>query len=112
VGNKQTWDILSEHPSWSKLPNKTGEFKPKAAARAFNPGSFPGLREILTGESSAEEVNSLKLGSPAFSNVCIAFYSRPVSFQHFTAERVNLDLPAALETGPVKPKVDAADPRE
>jgi hypothetical protein len=112
VGSQQAWDVLNEYPSGSKLPNKAGEIKPKARARSLNPGSFSGLAEILAGEPSADEVHWFEFGSGEFGDVFILGHLRPMLLQHLSAERVNLDHPSALESGPVKAEVDSADTRE
>jgi len=105
VGNKQAWHVLSKYPSGSKFPNKTGEFKPKARASALNPGPLSGLAEVLARESSADEVNGLKVCSGKLSDVSIAFHSRPAGLQELCAIFVDLNLPSNLKTGPLQAKL-------
>jgi hypothetical protein len=62
IPGKQAWDILGANVSGSKFANKTGEFKPKAAAsvRAIcveESGSLSCLTEISTGKPSNEHID-------------------------------------------------------
>jgi hypothetical protein len=112
LSHHQTGHIFYQYVSGSKLPNETGELKPKARASALDSGSFSGLAEILAGESSADEVNGFEFRSGEFSDVSITLYSWPVLCESSSAPVVNLDLPAALEAGPFETEVDAAYPSE
>jgi len=68
--NKEVWDVLHEDVSGSNLANESGVFSPKTGAGSVDSCEFPGNAEILTGESSADEVNVSPEGSSIqFGNV-------------------------------------------
>jgi hypothetical protein len=110
--NKETWDVFNEHVSGSKDPNETGEFKPKAATSAFNPGALSCLAEILTREPAGDEVNGFKLWSGDVSDVSMFRHLGPMLRQNFAAERIYFHLPFTRHPGTLKAKIHSADPAE
>jgi hypothetical protein len=53
---KQAWSVLHERVTWSYLANETREFSPQARSLSVEPGSIAGETDVLTRESSADEV--------------------------------------------------------
>jgi hypothetical protein len=82
------------------LPNKTGIFKPKAAASSLNPNLLSGNGEVLAGKSSTYDIDWFEFFSGELLDVAIAFHVRPMLRQNPLAERIDLNLPAALHPGP------------
>jgi hypothetical protein len=78
--NKQTWDVLNNDESGSKLPNKAGEFKPKARASALNASAFSGLREVLAGEPPGEEIDGREFVALERADVFIVRHLGPMFF--------------------------------
>jgi hypothetical protein len=68
-----------------------------------------GVTDVLAGESAADEVNGFEFVSCDLSDVAITFYLRPVFREHLLAERINLDLPAALHASALQAEIHAAD---
>jgi len=57
--SKETWCVLNKHEPGSKLPNKTGELKPKTRAswraiRIEESGPLSGLANVLAGEAAGQ----------------------------------------------------------
>jgi hypothetical protein len=78
--NKEAWDVFKEQVAGSKLPSKTGELKEKARARAVNPGAFSGLRQVLAGEPSGEEIDGFELFAFEIADVFIVRHLGPMFF--------------------------------
>ncbi len=56
-GSKETWHVLHEHDSRSKYANESRELVPEPGAGAESkPSTSAGVRDILTGESSCEDI--------------------------------------------------------
>jgi hypothetical protein len=57
TARKEAGDVFENKPSRPKLSQDSDNFPEQAASRAFQSCSFSGHTEILTGESSAKNVN-------------------------------------------------------
>lgn len=65
-------------------------------------GSF---RHGLARETATDEVDLGQPGGVELLDVAKALNVRPVSLEDGSADRINLDLPGAVEPGPVKSEV-------
>jgi hypothetical protein len=112
--NKQPWDVFHEHEAGSKHANDSREFRPQARSLAVNTGSLPGKADVLTGESSRDDIASPVVSVAGWegSDIIVSPYARPMFLKDSAAERVDLDLPRAHHTGTLKAEIEPADARE
>jgi len=111
--SKQTWDVLNKHESRSKFPNNTAEVHPQPTSSILLDSSHKsGGRQILTGESSTDEINGFEFSPIEFCNVSISFHLRPMLRQHLRTERVYFNLPATLHTSALQAKIHTSYTRE
>ena len=83
--------VLHEDVARSKKPNNSGELGPEPA-RVFLREPFAGETDGLTGEASADEIDSL-CGVVDVPDVVVALDSGPVVGEHCSAVGVDLALP-------------------
>lgn len=55
--NKEGCDVLHEDVPGSNLANDAREVNPESAALAADPGSFPGVADVLAGEAASDEIH-------------------------------------------------------
>jgi len=55
--NKDRRDVFQDNDSRSNLANGSGQMPPKARSITLNTSASPGETEILTGETSADEID-------------------------------------------------------
>ena len=69
---KQSWHVLHEYESRSKLANDSEELLPQSGPLAFDSCTLGGVADVLAGESPADEINGLKVVATNFSDVSIS----------------------------------------
>lgn len=109
--SKESWDVLSKHPSGSKVANGASELGPQPAIIALS-ASKPGVRDGLAGEATAEEIDRLNGRPVDVSNVAVPNSVGPAVLEDVPGERLDLDLPRDPEPGPLEAEPDPSDPCE
>jgi hypothetical protein len=104
-------DVLNEEPSWSKLICDPGKLKEESRPLPGEPCPLARDAEILTRESTREEINPFRFIIHA-PNVVINRRLRPMPTQHPPAPLINLGLPRNLHPRTLQPQVKAANPGE
>ena len=108
--NKVACDIFTDEDAGSHHAKQSRDFGPEPSGVGLDESSS-GLRDWLTGPSSAHEIDGLELGSNA-AHVVEPSHVGPVSGEDALAELVSLDLPSRLESEPLDGAVESADPGE
>jgi hypothetical protein len=108
----QTRHVLSQYPSGSQLRHQPGKLSPETRALAqLDSELLPGDADVLTGEPSADEVDSLE-SAAKLADIPKSNDIWPVSLEHSHAKRVRLALPPALPPRPIEPQIEPADSGE
>ncbi len=111
--SKQSCDVLHDDVERSKLVNKTGIFRPKAASLSREPCPLSCEADILTGEAATDDIDGADLFAREGSHVMVAGNLRPMFRQHAPAEWIDLAKGDGLESArSLKPKVEPADAGE
>lgn len=109
--NKETWYVFHEDDAGSKYAKDSGELGPEPPLVGL---ALPFSRDgnWLAGETPGNKVDWLELGASDIADVSVARDVGPPLGEGGGAERVDLDLPAALPARPLEAEVDPADPGE
>jgi hypothetical protein len=110
--SKESWDVLHQDVSGSKLANKAGVLRPKTRTLSLNTCASSCVAEVLARESTAENVDRLNVIAPQLAYVVVDRHVRPVLGKNLLAEGVLLAEPCGLKASPFQPKVEAANARE
>lgn len=104
-------DVLDDDEARADLIDDAREMPPEAGAGAADASPFSGAGDVLTGESSANNVN---VRIPArLGDIAESLHVGPVFREHGAAKGIVLDLPGdGAEPGPLEAKLQAADPAE
>jgi hypothetical protein len=100
--------VLSKDESGSKFTNNSEHLEPEAGALPFKPRLFPCDAEVLTWESSVNNVNC-PITSSDFSHVVDDRDTRPPPFEHLYCERFYLAERHRLYPDGVSGPVQTAD---
>lgn len=88
-------DVLDDDPARRELLEDAPVLFPESGARSLEPGSEPGARDVLTGESTTDELDALERCGSGSSNIRhTPIDLGPVPREHRPTPAVNLDLPA------------------
>jgi hypothetical protein len=107
--SKQRCHVLQHNRSGLQFSNQANGFKEQS--RPFPVQSCPssGIGNILTGETSDDAIDSLKVACVAFSDVSLAVDFRPMLFEDLRRVVVDFDLPSTFKTGSLESKVEPSN---
>jgi hypothetical protein len=107
--SKQSCDVFHDDVAGSKFANDSRVLAPESRAFAVDACSLAGVADVLTGESSTNDVNRREIVFPAFSDVVKALRSREVPCEDTPSVIFNFDLPDGFNARSFKAKVKASD---
>ncbi len=115
--SKECCDVLHDDVAWSKLANKSGVLRPKAAPLALNSRAFSCNTDVLAGEPAADDINGNSVSGKSVgceaSDIFVLPHLWPMLRQHLAAERINLAECNRLKSArPLKAEREAADAAE
>lgn len=84
---------------------------PKSRPFSIEASTKTGEANVLTGESTAEDIHGSEFGSNG-SDILVSRYIRPVLRQHRPTKRINFDLKFDLESGSLEPEIKTAYSRK
>ncbi len=106
--------VFDDHAEGTELADDAGKLAPESRARPLKSGPRPGERDVLAGESSAENIRSresCRSGSSDIGHAPVGL--GPVPHQHVAAERIRFDLPKnGTEPRPFEAELEPPDARE
>lgn len=106
-------NVLHEDVARSKLANDACKFSPEPRLFPFfDPFAFAGERDILTWESTADEVDVFEVVSSDGVDVFMPRDLGPVLRKHLPGIRIDLHLPSTLHSCALQAKIETADPGE
>ncbi|MBB5198506.1 hypothetical protein HNR39_000316 [Glaciimonas immobilis] len=112
VAIEQPRDVLKHHPLGPKLVKDADNFEEQAGAAACKSAPLAHGADILTGESSCDNVDVREVVSAAESDIVVLRSVREAAGEDRPADRVDFDLPHGFETGLFESEIEAADPCE
>jgi hypothetical protein len=108
--SKESCDVFQQHVAWSNLANDADDLEKESAALSVESGPASCDAEILTGETTAEDVDRLEVVDPDRADVVESLCIGPVPFEDATTERIDLDLPArARASRPLNAELKSTD---
>jgi hypothetical protein len=107
--SKQRCHVLQHNNSRLQFSNQANGFEKQSRSFAIKSCPKSGVGNILTGESSANNVDSFKVVLSAFSNVSFSMDAWPVLGEHSVGVVVNLNLPFASHSSSFETKIKSAD---
>jgi hypothetical protein len=110
--SKQSCDVLHDDVAGSKLANDSRIFRPQSAAFAVDSRPLASVRNILAGESSADDVNGSEVIDSAFSDIAEPLGVREMAFEHSPAVIVDFDLPDGFDSRALEAKIKSSDSAE
>lgn len=108
----ESWDVLHDDVSGSKLANDPSELGPKTRALTVDASLVASDAEVLAGEASADEVDGGEVVCSDRSHVFESLGVGEVLGEYGSAVGVELDLPEGAHSGSLEAEVEAADPCE
>jgi hypothetical protein len=108
-GSKESWNVLHDDVSGSKLANHPEHLGPKTRLLSVDACSPSRKAEVLTGEPPTDEINPFGRIAPHVSHVFEAGDSGPVSGKHPASVLIGLALPHDSHSCSFQSEVEAAD---
>jgi hypothetical protein len=111
--SKESCDVLHDNVSRSNLANDPSKLVPKTGPLACESCSLASNADVLAWESSADEIDAVVVVRwRERSHVVVLGYVGPVLVEDCGCIRVNLHLPLARHSGPLKSERKATNPSE
>jgi hypothetical protein len=110
--SKESWDVLHDDVSGSKLANDSEHLEPKTRPFAVESSPEAESADVLAGEAAGDDVNGRDCLGVDVPDVWHAKHVRPVLLKNSEGVRVELALPQAAHTRPLEAEIEAADARK
>jgi hypothetical protein len=110
--SKQRCHVFQHNDSRSEFANHANGLEKQSASLSVKSCPESGVGNVLAGKASADDVNPFCVWLRPRSHVRPAPDVWPVFSKNSVRILVNLHLPLADHTGPLKTKIKATDPRE
>lgn len=111
IGREYPRYVLHEDVSGSKIANDAGELRPEPSV-VLPRLPLPRRGDGLAREPAGDEVHRSELRAPETTDIPEPRHVRPMSSKNCLTVRVDLDLPSAPPSGPLKPEINPADAGE
>jgi hypothetical protein len=110
--SKQRCHVLQHNDSRSEFANQANGLEKQSGAFSVKSCPESGVGNILAGEPAADDIDSLKIVGPGFSDISLPVNLWPMFGKHSVCIVVNLHLPLADHSSPLKTKVKPTDSGE
>jgi hypothetical protein len=100
--SKQRCHVFQHNDSRSEFANQANGLEEQSRAFPVKSCPEPGVGNILTGESSTDNVDCFEVVTSALSDVAFSVDVRPMLFKDFRCVVVNFHLPFAGHSSPLE----------